>query len=242
MQQVTELSSYADEWRERLLRQPSAPPEIALSVAPGDRVLFVGAHPDDETFAAGATLSALAQRGAAVHVVCITSGEAAYPAAPDGVPGLASRRRLEFRQACSRLGVTSGLVFDIPDSDVASHLQETTEHILRAAAGVSATHLLTVWWCDPHPDHEAVGRATRDAGERLQLPVFGFPVWAHHWTEPDEAPLATQVMALDAPHLERRTNAQAVYSSQSVSPSPDIGPVLPPWFLRWDIEYAMQAP
>lgn len=243
MQRVTPRTTYADEWRERLLLQPSTPPEIALCVAPGDRVVFVGAHPDDETFAAGATLSALARIGAAVHVVCITSGEAAYPPASEGSADLPSRRRLEFREACARLGVTSGVVLDLPDSDVSSHLPEATENILRIAAGVSATHLLTVWWCDPHPDHEAVGWATRDVGERLELPVSGFPVWAHHWTEPDDTlPVSTHVIALDAAHRERRRRAQAAYMSQSTSPSAGLEPVLPPWFLKWDIEYAMQAP
>ena len=133
MQQVTSTTMYAEQWRNLLLRQPSQTPQTALSIKPGDRVLFVGAHPDDETFAAGATLSALAELGAHVHVVCLTSGEAAYQSDASVTTDLGTRRRGEFRDACAKLGVTSGVVLDFPDSDVSSHAEEATASIARVA-------------------------------------------------------------------------------------------------------------
>jgi len=41
-----------------------------------ESVLAVCAHPDDESFALGAVLSAFAERGARTSVLCLTHGEA----------------------------------------------------------------------------------------------------------------------------------------------------------------------
>lgn len=54
----------------------------------GHRTRLVGvfAHPDDESFAAGGLLAALAERGAEVTVISATRGEPAIPALLAAVP------------------------------------------------------------------------------------------------------------------------------------------------------------
>ena len=77
--------------------------DLALS-----RVLFVGAHPDDETVMAGGTLAMLAARGVAVTVLCATDGRGGEDG---GVPeaatpeGRAHVRERELRCAVRALGV-----------------------------------------------------------------------------------------------------------------------------------------
>lgn len=76
------------------------------------RVLFVGAHPDDETVMAGGTLAMLASRGVSVTVLCATDGRGGEDG---GVPeaatpeGRARVRERELRCAVQALGV-NGLI------------------------------------------------------------------------------------------------------------------------------------
>lgn len=46
------------------------------------------------------------------------------------------------------------------------------------------TAVLTVWEHDPEPDHRTLGRATRWAARQVDLPVYGYPVWAFHRADP----------------------------------------------------------
>lgn len=83
-------------------------------------LLFVGAHPDDELYAAG-LLAALARRGIRVHLLCVTRGEGGTL----GKPPVATRETLgavregELRKSAAALGITDvellGYVDPLPD-------------------------------------------------------------------------------------------------------------------------------
>jgi len=67
----------------------------------------VFAHPDDETFATGATLAKYAEEGARITLYCATDGDAGRSS---GIPfssreELGRARRAELLEACARLGV-----------------------------------------------------------------------------------------------------------------------------------------
>lgn len=72
-------------------------------------LMFVGAHPDDETVMAGGLLALLHQRGIPTHIVCATDGRGGESG---GVPGadtpdaLAAIRVEELRCAALALGVS----------------------------------------------------------------------------------------------------------------------------------------
>jgi N-acetyl-1-D-myo-inositol-2-amino-2-deoxy-alpha-D-glucopyranoside deacetylase len=77
-----------------------------------ERVLFVHAHPDDETISTGGTLATLVDRGAAVTVITCTRGERGEVIPPElkyalqSQQTLSSLRELELRKALAILGVT----------------------------------------------------------------------------------------------------------------------------------------
>ena len=75
--EVTPRSRYLDEWVRVADTLPTRTPAEAFSVRPGDDVLVLAAHPDDETLGAGATVAALVMAGVDVHVIALTAGEAA---------------------------------------------------------------------------------------------------------------------------------------------------------------------
>ena len=80
-------------------------------------LLFVHAHPDDETLATGVAILHHVERGDDVHVLTCTLGEEgevipaglAHLEGADGDP-LAEHRRVELAGATSTLGVTSHLL------------------------------------------------------------------------------------------------------------------------------------
>ena len=76
------------------------------------RVLFVHAHPDDETLASGGTLAALAAAGRDPVLVTLTRGEQGEVvpgpfASLQGTPGLARHRETELAAALAMLGVAA---------------------------------------------------------------------------------------------------------------------------------------
>jgi N-acetyl-1-D-myo-inositol-2-amino-2-deoxy-alpha-D-glucopyranoside deacetylase len=76
-----------------------------------ERVLFVHAHPADESIVTGGTIATLVGRGAEVTVLTCTRGERGAVVAHDlahlaGTAELASERELELASALAELGVT----------------------------------------------------------------------------------------------------------------------------------------
>ncbi len=83
------------------------------------RLLFVHAHPDDETLATGVAIAHHAARGDEVHVLTCTLGEEgevipSHLAHLEGAEGdpLADHRRVELAGAMDVLGVTHHLLGD----------------------------------------------------------------------------------------------------------------------------------
>ncbi|MFP5416506.1 MAG: PIG-L family deacetylase [Actinomycetes bacterium] len=82
-------------------------------------VLFVHAHPDDETLATGGILADLAERGVSVAVLTATRGERGEVVPGPlsrlaGTAALAEHREREVECACRALGVRSGAFLGEP--------------------------------------------------------------------------------------------------------------------------------
>jgi N-acetyl-1-D-myo-inositol-2-amino-2-deoxy-alpha-D-glucopyranoside deacetylase len=96
-------------------------PESAPSPAP-QRVLFVHAHPDDETISTGGTIARLIDDGTAVTVITCTRGECGEIVPPelqhllgDG-DAIAAHRETEIAEAMRILGVTDHRWLGGPDA------------------------------------------------------------------------------------------------------------------------------
>jgi len=109
-------------------------PERAVSgeeTAPA-RLLFVHAHPDDETLTTGVTMAAYASRGHDVHLLTCTLGEEGEVIpqelahrGSDREDTLGSWRREELRAAMSVLGVVHSVLGEDPDRGVASRYRDS---------------------------------------------------------------------------------------------------------------------
>jgi len=140
-------------------------------------LLAVLAHPDDESFGMGGTLALYAQRGAAVHLVCATRGEAGEVDADylQGYSSIAERREDELRCAARNLGLAGVDFLDYRDSGMPGspdnqHPQALAAQPVDEVAACIASHIRrlrpqVVVTFDPiggykHPDHIAIHHAT----------------------------------------------------------------------------------
>lgn len=152
-------------------------------------LLAVLAHPDDETFGTGGTLALYAARGAAVHLVCATRGEAGSMDADclDGFETIADRRVHELRCAAGVLGLAGVHYLDYRDSGMSGSPDNYHPNALAAASldevAGKVAHTIrllrpqVVITFDPiggyrHPDHIAIQRATVKAFELSGDPLF----------------------------------------------------------------------
>jgi LmbE family N-acetylglucosaminyl deacetylase len=130
-----------------------------------DRVMVIGAHPDDPEFGCAGTVVKWAQAGKTITYVLLTSGDKGSHD-PDLRPGrLATLREEEQRAAARDLGVEQVIFLRYPDG-----LLENTLDLRRRLASLIRQHrphiVMTI---DPwrpyqlHPDHRAAGQAALDA-------------------------------------------------------------------------------
>lgn len=241
---VTPPSRYGAQWRTALAAAPRRGPMDLMEVSPGDTVVVIGAHPDDETFGVGATLAQLAADRVAVHVVVLTAGEAALDHVGVQVAGLAERRGEEFACACRALGVDSGVILDFPDAGLADTEDAALDAVRLALAHHRPKHVLTVWWDDPHADHQVSGRVARRAAAEIGCDVSGFPIWALHWSDPQDAlsrKMSVHLMNTSDAARAARTAAVDCYRSQTEPLSNELEAILPVELTAFDLEPLVRA-
>ena len=139
------------------------------------RMVFIGAHPDDETFGIGGTLATYARQGVEVYIVCATRGEVGEIADPSlATPEtLAYVRELELRCACGTLRIEQPTFLGYRDSGMAGAPQNDAPRSLARASAQTVTGQLVAWLrrvrpqvvitFEPgggygHPDHVAISR------------------------------------------------------------------------------------
>ena len=134
-----------------------------------DRVLVVGAHPDDAEFYAGGTLASFVIRGAQVHLaVCTTGSGGGW-----GMPDVTEVRQREQARAAAILGLANVTNLGLPDGE----LEATEELQMPLVREIRQFRPEVVLGHDPrtlwtlvddrvefgHTDHRTAGQALLDA-------------------------------------------------------------------------------
>jgi LmbE family N-acetylglucosaminyl deacetylase len=142
-------------------------------------ILFVAAHPDDETFLAGGIMAAAVKNGQKVMCVTATHGEAGSTQNESKWPQatLGAIRRLELRRALEELGVTRHSYFGYADGACAATPVRQAVATLRAV--IERRQPDTILTFGPegltgHPDHRAVSAWTDAAIRGSAKPVRVF--------------------------------------------------------------------
>lgn len=131
-------------------------------------ILAVFAHPDDETFRVGGTLSLLAKNHVRVQVLTATRGQAGSC----GQPPVCNRielpevREQELRCACSALGIGQPIVLNYQDGELAAiNPDKIVSEILAVISQLRPKIMISFGedGLSGHPDHIAIGRYALDA-------------------------------------------------------------------------------
>jgi LmbE family N-acetylglucosaminyl deacetylase len=184
-----------------------------------NRLLILGAHPDDAEFHAGGLATVWSEQGGTVKVVSVTNGESGHHQTAG--PALVERRRAELAAAARVIGATSE-VWDFPDGRLEPSL-ELRWQIIREIRRFAPDLVLTHRTCDYHPDHRAVGQAVQDASYLVTVPSLVREVPAlskdpvvgympDRFTKP--APLQGDVVLDISDQLDRVVDMLACHESQ----------------------------
>ena len=222
--EVLTLASALQSLRLRLGLEGNRRPVESFSLPSLGRALLVFAHMDDEINAVG-LVSRLRAAGVELDLVVLTDG-AANPWTDARVVGTRSHfecRRDELLEATKLLGVNEPVLPGLPDSKLASHLDEAAAVVQRVLEQRSPGLVITF---DPkgvngHPDHMAAHEVTRRALARsnhdaalamlLPPPPFSFVLGAGFRSE--SAP-AVATLGLTDDELELKARVFDGYRSQ----------------------------
>ncbi|MEA3510845.1 MAG: PIG-L family deacetylase [Actinomycetota bacterium] len=139
-----------------------------------ERVMAIGAHPDDVEFGAGATIFNWTSRGAEAAVVVLTDGSKGSWDAEVDRSALIEQRKREQQRAAEILGATSIEWLDQTDGE----LQHTPGLRREIARQIRIHRPDVVLTHDPwqryqlHPDHRTTGLLTVDAVVAAREPLF----------------------------------------------------------------------
>ncbi|MGO4689878.1 PIG-L family deacetylase [Glaciibacter sp. 2TAF33] len=220
------------------------------------RLVVVAAHPDDETLAAGGLLARASRLGVPIVVVVLTDGEASHPLSPTHTPQqLASLRQAEVTDAVGRVAPgASVLLAGLPDGAAAAHRDEAVRAIAEALGTLGAgeseegpgpddpspaspgeTWVAAPWRNDGHPDHAAAAQAASIAAAQTGARLWEYPVWAWHWSTPEDAVwegVSRYVLHLEEAERTAKAAAMAAHQSQvaPLSAQPGDEAIVPPWF------------
>jgi LmbE family N-acetylglucosaminyl deacetylase len=154
----------------------------------GRRLLFIFAHPDDESFAVAGLSRMCADMGGQVALVTATRGDAGRAGEPPlcSRQDLPARREAELREAAQILGIAHVTVLDYVDK----HLADAPPAKIRGelVAAIRRHRPQVVVTFDPnganqHPDHVAISRFTSDA-----IAAAADPRWHREAGPPHEVP------------------------------------------------------
>jgi LmbE family N-acetylglucosaminyl deacetylase len=183
------------------------------------RLLAVLAHPDDESFAVGATLAKYAAEGVDVCLLTLTHGEGGkhrgiVPGDPrhPGAAAIARIREREFSEAAEILGLRDVALLDYRDG--ALDRADARDVVGRIAAHIRAMRPDVVLTFGPdgiygHPDHIALSQfttaAVAAAGDTHAVKKLYFIAWPQSIWDAHEATFKRWVSTVD--REERRAPA-----------------------------------
>lgn len=146
----------------------------AFGLEAGQHVLFVHAHPDDESVSTGYTINQLQANGVVVHVLIATDGTASTLGDPVIVQG--GGRRLEVIDALCELGIPVSQQHFLGEQDSKLATTSYQQTVIGIGKLLSEHHCVALFTpgsegFDGHSDHKAVHSAAVQAAREYSEPI-----------------------------------------------------------------------
>jgi LmbE family N-acetylglucosaminyl deacetylase len=172
-----------------------------------NKVLAIGAHPDDIELGCGGTLVHHVLAGDLVVMLVMTDGE--------NGPGNVVERRREQRESCDLLGVDRLEWGSLPDLALSNHEREIIEVTERVMFTHDIDLVYTHSFSDTHQDHRAVSLGTLGAARKCKRVLF--------YGSPSSFSFAPTIYTDISDTLEKKLaalhcHASQVAASEKVSP------------------------
>jgi len=139
-----------------------------------ERLIVIGAHPDDLECSSGGTLALLIDRGVEVYSVNCTLGDLGTRESGMTRSRLATIRQEETEAAARLMGLKGTFNLGHHDGELVNTLELRAE-IARLYRITQADTLFTFdpyWAGQMHPDHRAAGQAALDAYMPAKMPLY----------------------------------------------------------------------
>lgn len=190
-----------------------------LSSPPGERVLVLAPHPDDETFGCGGAVSLLLDAGKEVKVVFLTSGDRADPADPRSQASRGQRKHItdyslmrEEEAVCALriLGVTDYRFLRFPDRGLEEAYHEVLGRILGIVDAFGPDTLYCPSMIELNPDHRTAASLSMDVQKDRSKKNLDLRIAFYEVTTPLRPNVLVDVTAA----YRRKKKAMECYGSQ----------------------------
>lgn len=132
------------------------------------KVLFIFAHPDDETFGAGGTIAKLVKNGVTVNVITATTGQAGMTGEYGEITPeeLGEKRKIEQSKAAKILGISKTTYLGLMDGELINHPVEELVGMLTPLIKDENPDIVITFeknGVSNHPDHKQISLAATKA-------------------------------------------------------------------------------
>lgn len=157
----------------------SAQPETPVEEWTGKTILLIGAHPDDDTYAQG-TLAMLHERGNAVYIAILTTGNVGTQDPDLSMTDLAKIRKQEELAALAELGIPVDHYINLGYDDGLLEYENRKEVVAKLVRLIRKIHPDVLFAFDPgkggqrwyKADHRAASYLAADAARAAMWPLL----------------------------------------------------------------------
>lgn len=144
----------------------------------GKRLLFVVAHPDDESFAASGTIKKNLDEGGENFLICATYGEKGKSHLKKNLSkaALKKMRKKELEKVSKFLGVKKLLGFSMKDGGLKESASILKAKINKAVREIRPDFIFSFGsdGISGHLDHITVGKSAKYAARKMDIPFIAF--------------------------------------------------------------------
>ena len=165
-----------------------------MELPPGQRVLVLAPHPDDESIGCGGTVRKYVEAGCPVCVAVLTDGRQGDPTVRQLAPNdprrlreegeLAVRRKAEANAALDVLGVEHRYFLEATDGSLRSQVDPVATRLAEILSEWRPDTVLLPFLTDRHADHFATNRCFIESVSRIgadwpeSLNCLGYETWS----------------------------------------------------------------
>lgn len=121
-----------------------------------NKILIIGAHPDDESLGLGGSIKKFSDEGSEIFFLCFTDGQYGRDTSESGI----TERENQARKACSILGINNSKFHRYHDQKLDSvSLIDLVKNIEEVLNSFKPNIVFTHFWGDVNQDHRRVFEA-----------------------------------------------------------------------------------